>query len=239
MRLKSILAVVVLCLAFCAVPAVPAPAGFNLDAVDGIWANPVGGAGINYINGVVVGYGNGLQDQVRWGTSLGSGQSGLGFAGKTPPDQAISLGTAFEVGQLAHFNNRTAGGTAASAVDLILNLGVTNGNPENQPFPFQLLISETPNTTGDPWLDRDFITFPASYTSETITIDSQEYTLWLLGFGNTANSLLAEFASPEGGTNETLMWGKIATVPVPAPGAILLGGIGASLVGWLRRRRTL
>jgi len=225
----AILSIVTLCLS-----AVPVQADLILDSVDGDWTNPIGGLDITY-NTTPVAYGNGSQDQIRWGVPVTpAGQSGLGFTGIMPaavPPMILTPDTPFEIGQLAHFNNSQVRGSSVSRADLVLGMMISGAESD---FTFHIDVEETPNITGDPWADRDIITFPEHFSSETIVVDAQEYRLRLLGFGPSADSILPSFESGEGGTNTTLLWGELTVVPVP--GAVLLGALGLMAAGVRLRR---
>lgn len=205
--------------------------------VDGDWSNVVGGAAV-ITQDVAIGYGNLLENQVRWGTGP-NGQSGLGFTGNAAP-LVFADGVAFEVGQLRHFNRNIVAGTAATAADLGINLTFVDPLVGLKTWLFTLGVNETPNQFPPVTpADDDFIYFPVSQSS--VFVDgSMQYTLTILGFGPAADELESFFRSPEGTDNSTLVWGELTGEQIiPAPGAILLGGIGTCLVSWLRRRRAL
>jgi hypothetical protein len=195
----------------------------TLSSVEGDWTGTTGGRSVNKKN-MAVNYGNGLEDQIRWGKSGSGAQSGLGFTGTAPV--TFDFGEAFSIGQLRHFNKPIRSGSAASKAFLDISMAFSDPDGLDNIFDFTLGIDETPNTS-DPEASADHIEISDDYALQVFEYAGIEYTFELLGFGESAEDLFTSFTSYEGGTNDTELWGQItASNPVPEPTTMLLFGFG-------------
>ena len=201
------------------------------------WQNVTGGTNINYYE-AYVGFGSHLESRAMWGeSSYGSYiQSGLGFTAASTP-AALELNQVFDLGILRHFNMPVLMDTAASALQLALDVFITDtaGFDQTLSLLVDFNIDETPNNGSS---DADIVNFAAPDLASGANL-----VLKLVGFGTSPDNLVSEIATDEWWTSTTHMYGVItegvvsAPVPTPEPATMVLASLGFGALAWARRRK--
>jgi hypothetical protein len=215
----------------------------TIDAITAAWSNPQG-TPFNF-NTFTTGS-NPITYSARWGSDVGSGQSGYNFTGVAVPAGPFAAGSQFSLGTFQHVNEPIGTGTSITGITLTLDITFElNGAPPQHMLADVFVFShnETPNDCSpQPTCANDIVTATTNVAaSQTITIGNTDYTFGVTGF-QVGGQTFTSFSSPEGGTNSAQLIGTFDTVQhiVPAPivgaglpGLLAMFGFG----GWQWRRR--
>jgi hypothetical protein len=146
----------------------------------------------------------GREHWLRWGTPLAisGGQSSYVIRGEIPPIIVKDIGVRFRLLRFRHMNRiiADAGITYAD-----MNVSVTSPDVGSASFSIRLLHTETPNSTGDPWLDRDFVNIDGGFPK---TVNIGTAVLNIIGFEQDGQ-IVDEFQSPEEGENTAYLVAEV------------------------------